>query len=122
LTPAAVFWINSLGVWVLDIILLYLSFFVDLSWSLPMIYIAVLNGITHIMATLRSRRYNPGLWTSIFLFLPLGTWSTCVVSAASHATWCAHALGVAAAIQLHLLIIAYIFRPKTKDQGLPATL
>src|SRR5215471_3691879 len=39
LTPTATFWINSLLVWVLDLIALYLACFVDLSLGLIAIYL-----------------------------------------------------------------------------------
>lgn len=43
LTPVATFWINSLLVWLLDFVALYLACFVDLSLGLIAIYLPPLN-------------------------------------------------------------------------------
>jgi Protein of unknown function with HXXEE motif len=107
-TPLSIFVINSLGVWVIDLLVLYLAFYVDLSFGLVAIYLPLLNSIGHVAFTIALRRYNPGLWTSLFLFLPLGSWALYVVSKASHAGWQAQAASIGAAVLLHAVIFAYI--------------
>src|SRR5262249_53521145 len=79
LTPIATFWINSLLVWLLDVVALYLACFVDLSLGLIAIYLPMLNAVGHCVPALLKKQYNPGLLTSLFLFLPVGIFSTFVV-------------------------------------------
>jgi Na+-translocating ferredoxin:NAD+ oxidoreductase RnfE subunit len=36
------------------------------------IYLTVINGFTHVVVRIALRRHNPGLYTSLLLFLPWG--------------------------------------------------
>ena len=80
LTPIATFWINSLLVWGLDLVALYLACFVSLWLGLIAIYMPIVNGIAHVVPAIINRRYNPGLVTGIVLFLPVGVTSAVIVS------------------------------------------
>ncbi|MEX2092016.1 MAG: hypothetical protein WD971_05030, partial [Pirellulales bacterium] len=51
---------------------------------------------------------NPGLWTSLLLFLPIGGWGLYRVSVESGATWVDQVLGAGIAIAVHAAIIAYV--------------
>lgn len=107
LTPIATFWINF-GVWILDLIALYLAFYVHLSLSLIAIYFSLLNGTTHIAYSIKLKKYHPGFLTSLFLFLPVGGWSLFVIHEASHPSIIDHAIGLAAAILGHVFVILYV--------------
>lgn len=107
-TPLSIFIINSVGVWGIDLLALYLAFYVDLSFGLLAIYLPLVNAFAHIAALVALRRYNPGLWTAILLFIPFGIWSLLVVSQASGASAKAHALALGAAILVHVAILAFI--------------
>jgi hypothetical protein len=89
LTPRATLVIN-----VVDLIALYLS---------------VVNAIVHLVATVALRAYNPGLWTAILLFLPLGAWSLYVLTSAG-AGFGTHALGLIVAVAIHAMILAHVRR------------
>ncbi len=111
LTPIATFWINSLLVWGLDLVALYLAVFVDLSLGLIAIYLPMLNAFGHITpALINKRQYNPGLATSLTLFLPIGIASTYVVSRAAGSHLDAHLLAFGVALMVHGLIIAHVRR------------
>ena len=110
LTPIATFWINSLLVWLLDIVALYLACFVDLSLGLIAIYLPMLNAFGHIVPAIVKRQYNPGLMTSIFLFLPVGVFSTYLVSRAAGCNLQDHLLALGVAIAVHGTIIAHVRR------------
>ena len=86
LTPTATFWINALGVWAVDLAALYLAGFVDLALGLVAVYLPLVNAVGHLGPAVARREYNPGLWTSAALFLPLGGWGLYEVAAASGAT------------------------------------
>jgi hypothetical protein len=104
LTPRATLVIN-----VVDLIALYLSFFVDPGFGLIALYLSVVNAIVHLVATVALRAYNPGLWTAILLFLPLGAWSLYVLTSAG-AGFGTHALGLIVAVAIHAMILAHVRR------------
>jgi hypothetical protein len=110
LTPIATFWINSLLVWLLDIVALYLACFVDLSLGLIAIYLPMLNAFGHIIPSLIKRQYNPGLITSIAVFLPVGVFSTYILSRAAGCDLKDHLLALAVAIAVHATIIVHVRR------------
>ena len=110
LTPIATFWINALGVWLVDLVALYLAVLVDPALGLGAIYLALLNSLGHIGPGIGRRAYNPGLWTSLLLFVPVGGWSLYIVAEATHASWTMHALGIAVAVGVHAAILAHVAR------------
>ncbi|MBA4188484.1 MAG: HXXEE domain-containing protein [Planctomycetaceae bacterium] len=109
LTPIATFWINSLGVWAVDLVALYLAVFVDVGFGLIAIYLPLLNALGHVGPGIAKRAYNPGLWTALLLFLPVGGWSAAVVSQASPG-WEWHFIGVAVAVGVHAAILIHVAR------------
>ena len=64
LTPIATFWINSLLVWLLDLVALYLACFIDLSLGLIAIYLPIPNAFGHVVPSIVRRQSNPGLLTN----------------------------------------------------------
>jgi hypothetical protein len=56
---------------------------------------------------LYARRYNPGLATSIVLFLPVGGWALWAVQASGAATSVDHLIGFGVGVAIHAIIIAY---------------
>jgi hypothetical protein len=72
LTPRAVTVINVVGVWCLDVAVLYFAAFVSCSYGLLAFYLAIINAVAHITIAIKTRGYNPGLITSALLLLPGG--------------------------------------------------
>ncbi len=110
LTPIATFWINSLLVWLPDLVALYLACFVNLSFGLVAIYLPLLNAVGHIVAAIVTRSYNPGLWTSVGLFVPVGLVSVVVVSRAAGSTLANQLLALGVAVAVHGVIIVDVRR------------
>lgn len=110
LTPAATFWINALGVWLLDVVALYLAVFVDPSLGLMAIYLPLLNSLGHVVPAVVRGEYNPGLWTTLGLFLPVSGACAVIVATQSHACWKAHSLGAAVAFGVHAAIVVVVKR------------
>ncbi len=108
LTPAGAFWINALGVWGLDVVMLYLAVFVNPAYALAAFYLPIVNALTHMRAAVARREYNPGLWTSLVLFLPIAGWGLYLVSIESGATWREQLLGATIAVVVHVAIIVFI--------------
>jgi hypothetical protein len=110
LTPIATFWINSLLVWLLDIVAIYLACYVDLSLGLIAIYLPILNAFGHIVPSILTRQYNPGLASGVLLFLPVGVLSAVLVSRAAGSDLADHLLALGVAIAVHGTIIAHVRR------------
>lgn len=108
LTPEATFWINSLGVWGVDLIALFLACYVDLSLGLIAVYLPLVNALGHIGPSIVKREYNPGLWTAIVLFLPIGGWAWSALGPGASLKM--HAIGLGTAIGIHVAIIIHVVR------------
>lgn len=107
LTPAATFWINSLGVWAVDLTALYLAAFVDAGLGLIAVYLPLVNSLGHIGPAAARREYNPGLLTALLLFLPAGVWGLVVIPADG---WVWHAAGLGVAVAVHAAIVVHVTR------------
>ncbi len=108
LTPAATFWINCLGVWAVDLAAIYLAWTFGPGAGLVAGYLAVVNAMLHIGPAVARREYNPGLVTAVALFLPIG--GTCIaVSGAGAGLW-PHAIALAAAVGVHLVVVVHVAR------------
>ena len=70
----------------------------------------MLNAIGHIVPAIVKRQYNPGLITSLAVFLPVGLLSTYVVSRAAGCDVQDHLLALGVAIAVHGTIIAHVRR------------
>ncbi|HVO44636.1 MAG TPA: HXXEE domain-containing protein [Aggregatilineales bacterium] len=102
-----IFWINMLGVWLINLVGLYLSVYVGLANGLVLAYLTVVNGLLHVAIAIVLRAYNPGLWTGLLLFLPLGGFTLVAITEATGAGLGQHVLALGTAILLHVAIILY---------------
>jgi hypothetical protein len=102
----AILWINIGGVWGVDLLALYAAFYYGAGWGLLAAYLPLVNGVSHVGMTLKKRVYNPGLWTSIVLFLPLGSYTVWRVEGSA----VQHMVGLGLAMVIHLAIIAHVAR------------
>jgi hypothetical protein len=75
LTIVSAFWLNILEVWLLFLISFYLAKNVAIGFAFVPVYTVLVNGLTHVIASLALRRYNPGLYTTLLLFFPWGIFS-----------------------------------------------
>ena len=121
LSDTAIFWINILLVWVLDLCILYIAVYWNSSLGLIAAYLTLVNGLSHIIVALVQRRYNPGLWTSIVLFLPLGAASIVILTMATQAAILYQVMGLVSAILVHGIILIYIRRSIHSQNVLGAT-
>lgn len=103
LSAVAVLVINLPVVWGLNLAALYAAWIWAPAFGLVAPYAMLLNGVTHIGASVRFRSYNPGLVTSLVIFLPLSLWTIFAVGSVDIVF---HLVALALAILLHALIIA----------------
>ncbi len=112
LSRRATFVINSVGVWGVDLAALYLAVFVNPGWGLMAMYLPLVNVVGHVGQAVALRRDNPGLFSAVFVFVPvagIGLWS---VTRAVDATWPMQIAGLAVAIAVHAAIVVHVKRVK----------
>lgn len=106
LTTADVLWINIGGVWVVDLAAFYAARFIEPGWGLTAVYLMLVNGLSHLGGAVKFPGYNPGLVTSVVLFLPLSIAALMVVPGSLGR----HVLGLAASVVIHAGIIVNLRR------------
>jgi hypothetical protein len=99
-----------LGVWGIDLASLSLAVLVNPALGLIAAYLPLVNAIGHIAPAVKRRSYNPGLWTSLLLFVPLGGWCVDEIATTSSAGWEWPALGIGVAVAVHAAIIVHVAR------------
>ena len=107
LTPLAVLWINLPGVWGIGLFSIYAASFLSIGWGLSVVYLVLVNAVAHIVAAILWREYNPGLWTALILFVPLGTLALLENIRVAGVVRIHHAVGIAVAIGIHAAIVVY---------------
>jgi Protein of unknown function with HXXEE motif len=119
LTRSGVFVINIVGVWGVIAGAFSLAALVHPAWGLVAVYLSLVNGVGHGLQAAAMRRCNPGLLTSIVLFIPLGI-VTLVVFAHDHeATPMHHAVGLAFSLGIHMAIMARVLLGRKLIHGAP---
>jgi hypothetical protein len=114
LTDETIFVVN-VGVWGVNLLALYLARVDRLGRSLIAPYLALVNGLLHLVFAARERCYNPGLWTGLILLLPLGGATLARVAREGRTTRRDHRWGVGGAILIHVLtVFGILFAGKKK--------
>ncbi len=107
LSHAAVLLINLPGVWGVGLLSIYGATFMSIGWGLSMVYLVLVNALVHVAAAALWREYNPGLWTALGLFLPVGTLALLETSRQPGVRQLHHAVGLGSAIAIHVAIVVY---------------
>ncbi len=107
LTPVAVFVINIPVVWGFICIACYLCAFVNPGLGLIAIYMLLVNGIGHTAQAIISKRYNPGLGSSILVFLPFSIFGIVQFGELNAGGWRWNMIALAVSIISHVAIILY---------------
>ena len=106
------FVINVGGVWVVDCISFWLAARVHLGLGLIAVYLSLVNSVGHCLQAIALRTYNPGLATSILLFIPLGSVTLWVLAGTGEVSLADHIIGLAAAFAIHAAIIVRVVTRK----------
>jgi hypothetical protein len=102
LTPAAVFWINVPIVWGIDAGALISAAFGRFELALLAFYMMLVNAVVHTVGIFRFG-YNPGLVTSVIIFIPL----SCAGLVTSSQPLVTHLIALGLAVIGHGLIFGY---------------
>lgn len=109
LSDVNVFWINIPVIWVLMPIFAALSY-LNLFFGLWIPYFAVLNSLTHVIAAIVKREYNPGIVVSILLGIPVAVYTLWLFYALISIPLIITAVSILVAILMHVLLIVFIKR------------
>ncbi|MEO0682713.1 MAG: HXXEE domain-containing protein, partial [Pseudomonadota bacterium] len=99
--------VNLPLVWGLNAVCVLAAAYWSDGWAAPALYLVLINGLGHVAQAIRFRETNPGFWTGLILFIPLGLWG---LAASAPPLWL-HAFGLALSIGLHVLILKDVFFP-----------
>lgn len=114
LSVPAVFVINVPGVWGVITLSLWLAFRVRPGLSLIAVYLPLVNAVIHIGHAAVTRIYNPGLVSGVVLFLPLCAWCIYAIQHAGAGTPAMHAIGLATALAIHIVIAVSVLNNRQK--------
>ncbi len=114
LTRASAFWINILEVWLAFLVSFYLAKYVALGIAFVPIYLTIINGFTHVVASIALRRYNPGLYTSLLLFLPWGFFLLIYFNTITRFRLFFNGIGLLTGVIGHVVIVVYALRRRGK--------
>lgn len=120
LTARVVFVVNIPGVWGVIALSLWLAATVNAGFGLIAAYLLLVNAVVHIGPAVAMRRYNPGLVTALVMFLPLGGWCVSELVRAGAGSAAMHAIGIAAAVAIHALLIVYVLGVRRRVRRDPA--
>ena len=117
LNDTNIFWINVPIIWVLMPIFAALSY-VNLFFGLWIPYFAVFNSLTHVIGAIVKRKYNPGLFVSLILGIPVATYTLWLFYTLIYVPLIITLLSLLAVMLLHLaIIIPAIRRSKLKNEN-----
>ena len=113
LSDVNVFWVNIPIIWILMPIFAGLSYS-NLFFGLWIPYFAVINSLTHVIAAVIKREYNPGLVVSLVLGIPIGIYTLGIFYSLISVPLLFTLLSILAAVLMHLMLIIFI-RRRYKD-------
>lgn len=101
-------WINVGLVWGVQLMCLLAAVYFGAAWGLLAAYAPLVNAVTHVAVSARMKSYNPGLWTSVLLFLPLGGFAIYYIGQSPTTTSVHHFWALGLCVALHGLIIGKV--------------
>jgi hypothetical protein len=104
LSDTNIFWINVPIIWVLMPIFASLSY-INLFFGLWIPYFAVFNSLTHVIGAVVKRKYNPGLFVSLVLGIPVAVYTLWLFYSFVNVPLIITLLSILAVLLLHLAII-----------------
>ncbi|MDE4908461.1 HXXEE domain-containing protein [Methanogenium marinum] len=108
LSAREAYWINVGIVWALFPASALAAMVVDPIWGLWIPCFTVLNGLSHIIAWMQDRSYNPGLVASLALNIPVGTAAILILTSSDIAGFVAWAAAILIAVGFMAFIAGYV--------------
>jgi hypothetical protein len=120
LSPLAVFVTNVPGVWGVITLSLYGAASYGAGWGLVAVYLVLINAVVHVVHGIIFRCYNPGLFTAVAVFMPLGAVTLILIDRAGGAAISNHAVGLISALAIHAAILLHVRRKLRRLQAIRA--
>jgi hypothetical protein len=120
LSPLAVFVTNVPGVWGVITLSLYGAASYGAGWGLVAVYLVLINAVVHVVHGIIFRCYNPGLFTAVAVFMPLGAVTLILIDRAGGAAISNHAVGLISALAIHAAILLHVRRKLQRLQAIRA--
>ncbi len=121
LNRQTVLFVNIVGIWGVDLVVLYLTRWVRPGLCLIAVYLTLVNAVVHLLMAAVNRAYNPGLVSATLLLLPAGAWGVWLTMRSHQVSRSDHLLGIGIAVLIHLLLVLHILRRvKLVKSALPA--
>ena len=105
-----VLFVNIVGIWGVDLVVLYLTRWVRPGLCLVAVYLTLVNAVVHLLMAAVNRAYNPGLISAMLLLLPAGAWGVWLTLRSGQISRSDHLLGIGIAVLIHLLLVLHILR------------
>ena len=109
LNDSSIFWINVPIIWVLMPIFAALSY-INLFFGLWIPYFAVFNSLTNVVAVIVKSKYNPGLFVSLVLGIPVAIYTLWLFYTLINVPLIITVLSLLIVLILHLIIIIFSTR------------
>lgn len=110
LSPAGVFWINILAIWILFPLAAILAQHVSPEYGLLLPIFGLFNASLHIIMLFVKRKYNPGLIVSVVLNYPTGIYTLYVLTQAGFMNAVSLSTALIVTIAAHALIVVLVRR------------
>ena len=115
LNDTNIFWINVPIIWILMPIFAALSY-INLFFGLWIPYFAVFNSLTHVIAAIIKRKYNPGLFISLILGIPVATYTLWLFYTLINIPLIITILSLLSVLLLHLAIVVTAIRRSKREK------
>jgi hypothetical protein len=116
LNDKTIFWINVPIIWILMPIFAALSFY-NLFFGLWIPIFAVFNSLTHVIGAIVKRKYNPGLFVSVVLGIPVAIYTLWLFYTLINIPLMVTLLSILVVLLLHLAIIIPAVRTSKINKG-----
>jgi len=116
LNDKIIFWVNIPIVWILIPIFSVLSS-LNVMFGLWIPYFAIFNSLTHVIVSVLNREYNPGLFVSLILGIPVGIYALIIFYSNIPVPILISALSIFFAILLHVIVFALIRKNYNKQSN-----
>ncbi len=116
LNDKTIFWINVPIIWILMPIFAALSFY-NLFFGLWIPIFAVFNSLTHVIGAIVKRKYNPGLFVSVVLGIPVAIYTLWLFYTLMNIPLMVTLLSILVVLLLHLAIIIPAVRTSKINKG-----
>jgi hypothetical protein len=116
LNDTNIFWINVPIIWVLMPIFASLSY-INLFFGLWIPYFAVFNSLTHLIGAVVKRKYNPGLFVSLVLGIPVAIYTLWLFYSLVNVPLIITLLSILAVLLLHIAIIVPAVRRSKPEKN-----